>query len=434
MDCEKFESHLIDELYDELDEVTSAATKRHVAGCARCASLLSGMKATRRLAVLPIVEPPADLEDRILAAAKEAQKVVPIQSRMSRAISWAASRAMQPQTAMAALFLICIGTSALFLKGRSSKPPSSAVSVQEEGAPATAVAAAPSVARPEAPATPADEKLANLTPTPATGPAPAPAAATASALALDDDTAMRRSYAVPPKAGKPSPVAAEGQEYASSDSVNAFGASNAGAVAGAPGASKKEAHASGSIGGGGAGGPSYAPPPPAPAAQAAPAQNAPINLAQQQAAKDQAPLSDFDRAKQAYADGDYSGARDQFATLAATTGGLDAALWQAKSEEGANGCVTALPLYNDVTRRGPATRAGYDAQLAAGRCYRVMGDVTNARAKLVPLLGVPSHMARAQSELNAMAPRGGSGQAARAAPQPKAAAPPPAATAVDQAY
>ena len=54
MDCEKFESTLLDELYDELDEVTSAAAKRHVGGCSRCASLLSGLKTTRRLAVLPI--------------------------------------------------------------------------------------------------------------------------------------------------------------------------------------------------------------------------------------------------------------------------------------------------------------------------------------------------------------------------------------------
>ena len=35
MDCEKFESTLLDELYDELDEVTSAAAKRHVSGCSR---------------------------------------------------------------------------------------------------------------------------------------------------------------------------------------------------------------------------------------------------------------------------------------------------------------------------------------------------------------------------------------------------------------
>jgi hypothetical protein len=29
MDCEKFESAMMDELYGELDEVTSAAVKRH---------------------------------------------------------------------------------------------------------------------------------------------------------------------------------------------------------------------------------------------------------------------------------------------------------------------------------------------------------------------------------------------------------------------
>ena len=51
MDCEKFENLLIDELYGELDEVTSAAVRRHAAGCARCGALLSGLKATRK--VLP---------------------------------------------------------------------------------------------------------------------------------------------------------------------------------------------------------------------------------------------------------------------------------------------------------------------------------------------------------------------------------------------
>ena len=69
MDCDRFEATLIDELYDELDELTSAAAKRHVAGCSRCASLIGGLRATRRVAVLPMVEPPVDLEDRILAAA-----------------------------------------------------------------------------------------------------------------------------------------------------------------------------------------------------------------------------------------------------------------------------------------------------------------------------------------------------------------------------
>src|SRR5512146_1967674 len=104
-DCEKFEPLLLDELYEELDELTSAALKRHVSGCARCKSSLDGMRATRSLLALPMVDPPDGLEERILAAAKEAQKVVPIKSRFSRALSAAGAWAMRPQTAMAAVFL-----------------------------------------------------------------------------------------------------------------------------------------------------------------------------------------------------------------------------------------------------------------------------------------------------------------------------------------
>src|SRR5688572_12024240 len=135
MDCEKFEPLLLDELYEELDELTSAAVKRHVSGCARCASSLNGLRATRRLAVLPLLEVPAGLEDRILAAAKDAQKVVPIKSRLSRAVSWAGSWAMRPQTAMAAVFLLMIGTSAFLIRSKSYSSRDSAVSVTVQGNP-----------------------------------------------------------------------------------------------------------------------------------------------------------------------------------------------------------------------------------------------------------------------------------------------------------
>jgi hypothetical protein len=47
MDCEKFDNVMLDELYGELDELTSASAKRHLSGCARCASQFAGMKATR---------------------------------------------------------------------------------------------------------------------------------------------------------------------------------------------------------------------------------------------------------------------------------------------------------------------------------------------------------------------------------------------------
>src|SRR5258708_30339573 len=115
MDCEKFESAMMDELYGELDELTSAGAKRHIAGCARCAALFDGLRATRRIAVLPLAEPPAHLEERILLATRGAVRVLHMHmhGRLSRAVSLAGSWAMRPQTAMAAVFLVMIGMSAL---------------------------------------------------------------------------------------------------------------------------------------------------------------------------------------------------------------------------------------------------------------------------------------------------------------------------------
>ena len=145
MDCEKFESAMMDELYGELDELTSAAAKRHIAACARCAALMSGLRATRRVATVSIVEPPAGLEERILAAAMEAGKVVPLRRGAGRVISLAGRWAMRPQTAMAALFLVMIGTSGLLLRGKSAREmamaPSAPVTVIEQGTPAPEPAA-----------------------------------------------------------------------------------------------------------------------------------------------------------------------------------------------------------------------------------------------------------------------------------------------------
>src|SRR5512140_767761 len=148
MDCEKFETAIIDELYDEPDAPTSAAAKRHVAGCARCAAIYGGLRATRRVVAsaggVPMVEVPGTLEDRILAATREAQKVVPFKRRLASAISAAGSWAMRPQTQMAAVFLLMIGSSVVFLKGGRNARPSAAsapMTVTEQGAPAASVAA-----------------------------------------------------------------------------------------------------------------------------------------------------------------------------------------------------------------------------------------------------------------------------------------------------
>ena len=96
---------------------------------------MSGLRATRRGIALPLVDVPAGLEERILAAAKEAQKVVPIRSKMSQAVSIAGSWAMRPQTAMAAVFLLMIGTSAFLIRSKNYASRESAVSVTVQGAP-----------------------------------------------------------------------------------------------------------------------------------------------------------------------------------------------------------------------------------------------------------------------------------------------------------
>jgi len=133
VDCEKFESLLIDELYGELDEVTSAAVRRHAAGCARCGALLSGLRATRKVAALPMEEPSIDLEDRILSAVREQQKVLPFRARASSVLSRAGAWAMRPQTAMAAVFLLVIGTSFVLVQSRKTM---STAGLSAEGMPA----------------------------------------------------------------------------------------------------------------------------------------------------------------------------------------------------------------------------------------------------------------------------------------------------------
>ena len=125
MDCEKFEQAMMDELYGELDELTSAAAKRHVASCAKCAALLDGLRATRRVAALPMVEAPAELEERILTAARDMHKVVPLRRRVAHAVSIAGRWAMQPQAAVAVVFFVMLGGSVLLL--RPARAPKSAV-------------------------------------------------------------------------------------------------------------------------------------------------------------------------------------------------------------------------------------------------------------------------------------------------------------------
>jgi hypothetical protein len=402
MDCEKYEPLLIDELYEELDEVTSAAVKRHVAGCARCAGVLNGLEATRRVAVLEMEPLPAGLEDRILAAAKEAQKVVPIQSRFGNILSMAGRWAMRPQTAMAAVFLLMIGTSAFLIRAKKDIGRPAAVSVTEQGAPEPQAAAAP---------TADTASLNSPAAASAHGPAQAngfalatpPPAATATAappleLALKEEAADKDA---PAKSKAADPSSLDDEKKAALATRSYGGPSNASAPAGAPA--------------------------PMDATQGALAAAGAGQANQAQAAKKSDSTSDgFSQGMASYRARNYADATKQFDS-AAQSGDLNSALWAAKSvKDGNGGCAAALPRFANIAQRAGGTWIGNEASLEAARCDIALGKLDTARDALNKLAQVPSHAQQAQQalgELNQVAAgkgggsqTGGSAAARHAAP------------------
>ena len=405
MDCEKFESAMMDELYGELDELTSAAVKRHVAGCARCTALIGGLRATRRVATVPLVDPPVDLEERILSAAREAQKVVPFQRRVARAVSLAGSWAMRPQTAMAALFLVMIGTSVLLLRGKGSRAPAtSEVTVTEQGSPAPVASAA-------ATATAAlDQTTTTMIP------------AASAAVAF---------HTLEAKPASPSPPADPAEDLRLARGKGGFAKekdddgliANAATPAGAPNNL-----------------------PPAPAAGPQPLAGfgqSGGGAAQQSALDKKAQLSPFDTALQSYRGGRFDEATRAFDALAASD--PNAELQAARSVREGKGCRNALARFDKVARRAAGTPPGWDALLEGAACYRAVGDFGQARVRLTELLKVDSHKDKAQAELdriNQLQQAQGSTAPAQAAARPypkRAAAPaataaPQSSSAVDSAY
>jgi hypothetical protein len=214
MDCEKFESAMMDELYGELDELTSAAAKRHIASCARCAALMGGLRATRRVASLPIVEPPVELEERILTAARDTQKVVPLRRRLGYAVSIAGRWAMQPQAAVAVVFFVMLGGSVLLLRpARAPKTAANAMSptvtITEQGAPAPEVAvnAAPVAGAPAGSlAAPGDNDLAEAPRSRAAQPPASPADTYAAKAKAAEATLSRGGAALAGAGGGASPA------------------------------------------------------------------------------------------------------------------------------------------------------------------------------------------------------------------------------------
>ncbi len=133
MDCVKFVRIVLDLLYGELDELTDAAARRHIEHCARCKAVSAGLRATREVGTLPLVDPPEGLELGILEAERKANARLPLRKKLGRGVSILAVYAMRPQLAMAALLLLMIGSSMFFLRGQPGARDS--VLVTERGTP-----------------------------------------------------------------------------------------------------------------------------------------------------------------------------------------------------------------------------------------------------------------------------------------------------------
>lgn len=133
MDCERFDMVSMDLLYSELDELSEAAALRHLHHCTRCRDVWGHLRTTRELSQLPQEAVPTGLFESIMDAEKEAQKGLPARERVSRVISVLAGYAMRPQLAMAALLLLMIGSSLIFVRSRPQQ--GEHVSIVERGAP-----------------------------------------------------------------------------------------------------------------------------------------------------------------------------------------------------------------------------------------------------------------------------------------------------------
>lgn len=411
MDCEKFEPLLLDELYEELDELTSAAVKRHVAGCARCASILSGLTATRGMISLPLVPAPAGLEDRILAAAKEAEKVVPLKGRMSRMLSVAGSWAMRPQTAMAAVFLLMIGTSAFLIRSKNYASKDAAVSVTVAGEPAPTM-------MPVGQSESLDDKAAAAAhgPTPPnyTRPPAAPAASVALAEAADNGPVDRLTGGAARDKAKEDESGSLASAFG--DSANKDSKGYALAPPPAPTAAPSpiaNAGVPGGAPGGGYEGFAQAPAQPYAAKRSGPA--------------DQQAQDPFSLGAAAFRARNFAEATKQY-DIAAQSGDLNAALWAAESTREGQGCAVALGRFDQLAQRAPGTWVGEEASLRAARCQMAMSQLDAARARLDKLAQSSTHQQQAQhalAELNQIASRkaGGGGASGGAVAAPRAASP-----------
>ncbi len=340
MDCEKFDRIALDLLYEELDELTSAAARRHMEHCTRCRGIGSGLRATREVGVLPLLEPPAGLELRILEAERRATRQLPLSKRLGRGLSLVAGYAMRPQLAMAALLMLMIGSSLFFLRAQPGDREH--VLVTERGVPES-----------DSDSVAVISKKGNSVEA-----EPARATAAARVSAHSNDAIASRERAPEPKAvSAPVELAP-----AAPAAPTALGEARGGGLANLDSDDK---------------------------------------LAQEPSA-DTASDSDasYSAAMAAYRDGRYSEAQRRFGEIANQGGSHapNAALYEAQALRMVSGCPSAAPRFEDVHTRYPGA-VGNSAAWQAADCYRSLGELAQARQTYEMLAADPSYKSRASEAL-----------------------------------
>jgi TolA-binding protein len=199
MNSDKFDRVVLDLLYGELDELTTAAARRHMEQSARARDIFAHLKATRQLGVLPIHTPPPDFEATLMARERHALAELPFVHRVGRIVSMLAGYAMRPQLVMGALLMLMLGSSLMFLRARPGQH--SAMQVTERGAPEAELDVVLPLA--PAPASPALSNPINFQPSAPASSAPAPSP-------FQPPGTSPRSAATPEKPMAADPSTAEG--------------------------------------------------------------------------------------------------------------------------------------------------------------------------------------------------------------------------------
>lgn len=383
MDCTTAQSLLLDEIYGDLEDHDSVELATHVAGCAACSEEFVALKAFRADFAVPAVAVPAGLTERIMARVDDAAKAsaganaddtgaaadppdatLPVRSttssrppwarKLSVVVSHAGAWAMRPQTAMAAVFLLMVGSSAWLLREHSRGETSSLdAEEKEQGAPLAepSAAAAPGEFDPEAARAAhglagAGAAARSAAPTP-------PSGGLGQALGAADEGKAKRAQepaadlAAPARPAAPAALAEKDDALRDGDGYDKKSESRKGAA-----------------------------------------------LEESSAAE----AGGMSGAMAHYRAGRFDDATAGFDTLA-RQGDASAELWAARSVREGHGCRTALTRFDHLGGTALGTPAGNDATMDGALCYRSLGQIEASTQRLQRLLAYDGYSAKARAEI-----------------------------------